>query len=53
MKGLLTYIIIIGLWVTSVVADGNADRFGWMAMDILAWPLGVVRGLLILVGIAG
>lgn len=53
MKGLLTYIIIIGLWVTSVVADGNADRFGWMAVDILVWPVGLIRGLLILVGIAG
>lgn len=53
MKGLLMYVIIVGLWVTSVVADGNAERFGWMAMDILAWPLGVVRGLLLLVGIAG
>lgn len=53
MKGLLMYIIIVGLWVTSVVADGNAERWGWMAVDILAWPVGVVRGLLILVGIAG
>lgn len=53
MKGLLMYVIIVGLWVTSVVADGNAERFGWMAIDILAWPLGVVRGLLLLVGIAG
>lgn len=53
MKGLLMYIAIVGLWVTSVVADGNAERWGWMAMDILAWPLGVVRGLLLLVGLAG
>lgn len=53
MKGLLMYVIIVGLWITSVVADGNADRFGWMVIDILAWPLGVVRGLLLLVGLAG
>ncbi len=53
MKGLLMYIIIVGLWVTSVAADGDAERFGWMAVDILAWPVGVVRGLLLLAGIVG
>ncbi|QVV96844.1 hypothetical protein [Kosakonia phage Kc166A] len=53
MKDLLIYIIIAGLWVTSVATDGNSERFGWMAVDILLWPVGMVRGLLILFGIVG
>lgn len=53
MKDLLIFITVIGLWVTSVVADGNTERFGWMAVDVLVWPIGVLRGLLILLGIAG
>lgn len=53
MKALLTYISIIALWVTAVATDGNAGHWGWLAVDIIMSPVGVVRGLLILFGLAG
>lgn len=53
MKALLTYITIIALWVTAVATDGNAGHWGWLAVDIIMSPVGVVRGLLILFGLAG
>lgn len=53
MKELLTYIIVIALWVTAVATDGNAAQWGWMVVDIVVSPVGVVRGLLILFGLAG
>lgn len=47
------YIAIILSWLTAVIVDGNALRLGWLAVDILFSPVGVVRGLLMWIGLAG
>lgn len=47
------YFAVIGAWLTAVLTDGNALRLGWLAVDILLSPVGVVRGLLMWLGVAG
>lgn len=51
MKSIIGLIITLILWVTAVAADGNAGDFGWLAADILLWPVAVVRGLLMVFGL--
>lgn len=53
MKAILMYVLILALWVTAVATDGNAGSWGWLVVDLVAWPIAVVRGLLILFGLAG
>lgn len=53
MRTILIYAVIMGLWATALVTDGNSGSWGWMAVDFLLSPVGVVRGLLILCGLAG
>lgn len=53
MRAIVLYIVIVGLLVTAMVTDGNSGQWGWMAVDFLLSPVGVVRGLLILLGLAG
>lgn len=53
MRAIILYIVIIALWATAMVTDGNAGQWGWLAVDFLLSPVGVVRGLLILLGLAG
>lgn len=47
------YIAIILSWLTAVIVDGNALRLGWLAVDIIFSPVGVVRGLMMWIGLAG
>ena len=47
------YIAIILSWLTAVIVDGNALRLGWLAVDIIFSPVGIVRGLLMWIGLAG
>lgn len=51
MKSFIGLIVTLILWVTAVATDGNAGDFGWLAADILLWPVAVVRGLLMVFGI--
>lgn len=51
--GIALYITIIMAWLTAVFTDGNALRLGWMAVDIIFSPVGVVRGILMWFGLAG
>lgn len=53
MKAFSVYILIIALWATAMVTDGNAGHWGWLVVDFVLSPVGVVRGLLILFGLAG
>lgn len=32
-------------WLTSVISDASNNRFGWVLVDVLAFPLGVIRGM--------
>jgi hypothetical protein len=32
-------------WINGIAADAHADRMGWVVADILAPPLGMIRGL--------
>lgn len=47
------YITSILAWLTAFLVDGNALRLGWLAVDIIFSPVGVVRGLLMWIGLAG
>lgn len=47
------YIASILSWLTAVLVDGNALRLGWLAVDIIFSPVGIVRGLLMWIGLAG
>lgn len=47
------WFVMVSAWLTAVIVDGTAHRFGWMAADILVSPFGVVRGLLMWLGVAG
>lgn len=53
MRAIVIYIVLIALMATAMVTDGNAGQWGWMAVDFLLSPVGIVRGLLILLGLAG
>lgn len=50
---LLIWVAGLAAWLTAVIVDGTAHAWGWLAADILFSPLGVVRGLLMWVGVAG
>ena len=39
-------VISLVAWIVAVVVDGNNRKFGWLAIDIMVPPIGVVRGLL-------
>lgn len=47
------YVTIIMAWLTAVIVDGNALRLGWLAVDMIFSPVGIVRGLLMWIGLAG
>ena len=47
------YIASILSWLTAVIVDGNELRLGWLAVDIIFSPVGIVRGLLMWIGLAG
>lgn len=47
------YVTIILSWLTAVIADGNALRLGGLAVDIVFSPVGIVRGILMWIGLAG
>ena len=47
------YALVIGGFFTSVVQDAMHSRLVWVIVDILVSPVGVVRGWLIWLGIAG
>lgn len=53
LTGITLYVTIILSWLTAVIADGNALRLGWLAVDIIFSPVGVVRGILMWIGLAG
>ena len=50
---LVLWTTAVAAWLTAVIVDGSAYRLGWMAADILVSPFGVIRGLLMWVGVAG
>lgn len=53
--GLMTlafYFACVAAWVTALVQDGGAFRLGWLVVDIILSPVGVVRGFLMWVGAA-
>ena len=37
-------------WITAVIHDAGADRIAWLLVDLLAWPIGVFRGIYLLLG---
>ena len=47
------YVAIIAGWLTAVCVDASHSVWGWLAVDLLASPVGVVRGWLMWVGLAG
>lgn len=49
----LLWAIGLAAWLTAVIVDGSASAWGWLAADILVSPFGVVRGVLMWLGIAG
>lgn len=55
-KGLIAYLLFVALvisgWLTAVITDAGAN-WGWLAVDLIVSPIGVVRGFLIWFGLAG
>lgn len=52
LTGIALYIAGILSWLTAVIVDGTALRLGWLAVDIIFSPVGVVRGTLMWIGLA-
>ncbi|QVV96843.1 hypothetical protein [Kosakonia phage Kc166A] len=46
LKEYYSFVFITALTVVGAVTDGNAERYGWMVLDLLLWPLGAVRGII-------
>lgn len=58
ITGLFTSATVITFWLigivsmlTSIICDGNSGKFGWLVVDIMLFPIGVVRGALMLLGV--
>ena len=49
----LFWFTMVAACLSAAIVDGSAYRFGWMAADILVSPFGVVRGVLMWIGVAG
>lgn len=44
---------VLAAWLTAVVVDGTQRELGWLVAEVLVAPVGVVRGVLIWLGVAG
>lgn len=44
------YFSVLAAWITSVVYDASQSLYGWLAVDLVVSPIGVVRGYLIWLG---
>lgn len=45
------YATMIACWTNSVLSAAKSGEFGWLVASVLIWPLGVVRGLLLFLGV--
>lgn len=51
MSEYIAFIVIFGLWLSAVIHDAAANKIAWLLVDILVFPLGVIRGgILLLTG---
>lgn len=52
MSRVLLVLVVLAGWLTAIINDAGA-AWGWLAVDILLSPIGVVRGWLMWLGLAG
>lgn len=38
------YVASFGGWLTSIIKDASNDRMGWVVADVIVFPMGVLRG---------
>ena len=50
MGEVISYVIVLILWITAIVHDASHNILGWLIADILIFPLGVIRGIVIMFG---
>jgi len=50
MGQIIFFLVSTGLWLVAVISDASADRLTWLLVDLLAWPVGVLRGIFLLFG---
>lgn len=48
----IAYITFFFAWLAAVVHDAMHSMVAWVIVDVLLSPLGVIRGLLIWIGVA-
>ncbi|EMF4356050.1 hypothetical protein ABJA24_004175 [Providencia rettgeri] len=44
LLGVAFYIAAFGGWLTSIINDASNDRMGWVVADVIVFPMGVLRG---------
>lgn len=49
----VVYVLVLGGFFTSVIHDAMHSLIVWVIVDILVSPVGIVRGWLIWLGLAG
>jgi len=50
MGQLIFFLVGFSLWISAVIHDASADKLTWLLVDLLAWPVGVLRGIFLLFG---
>jgi len=47
----LVCIAAFACWVRAIIVDANSDALGWVVVDVILFPFGVIRGLLMFIGV--
>ncbi|CCI88386.2 hypothetical protein BN110_016 [Yersinia phage phiR8-01] len=47
----IIWLICFAAWLTAVIGDAVSSNIAWVLVDIFLSPVGVVRGLLMWVGV--
>lgn len=48
--GLVFGLFMFVLWISAVIHDASNSLIGWLIADIFVFPIGVVRGAIVLFG---
>jgi hypothetical protein len=45
----LMHIAFFVFWIQAIIVDAKSDTWGWVVVDVIVFPLGVIRGFLMLI----
>tara|TARA_R110002050_G_C8961761_1_gene514415 strand:- start:8037 stop:8198 length:162 start_codon:yes stop_codon:yes gene_type:complete len=43
------HIAFFVFWIQAIIVDAKSDTWGWVVVDVIVFPLGVIRGFLMLI----